>query len=89
MNDYLPAEDLQDFELILLSEQSLSIDQQRQLTQEIRRQEAVILRQFGSLERAHGQIDQQRREYQEAIEIIHRLQGVGTFSTEGYDQRAA
>lgn len=72
--EYLPADDLAEFELILMSEQSLSLDQQRRMVSEIRRQERVIARQFGNLERAHAQLDQQRREYQEAVEIIHEFQ---------------
>ena len=73
--EYLPTEDLDDFELILLSEQSLTLGQQRQLVAEVRRQERVISRQFGNLERAHAQLDQQRREYMVAVETIHELQG--------------
>lgn len=72
--EYLPAEDLEDFELILLSEQSLTLEQQRQMASEIRRQERVISRQFGNLERANDQLNRVRREYQEVVEIIHELQ---------------
>lgn len=72
--EYLPTEDLAEFELILMSEQPLTLDQQRRMLWEIRRQEKVIARQFGNLERAHAQLDQQRREYQEAVEIIHEFQ---------------
>lgn len=72
--EYLPAEDLEDFELILLSEQSLDLEQQRRMASEIRRQERVISRQFGNLERANDQLNRVRREYQEAVEVIHELQ---------------